>query len=159
MAFHNKNIQSVNVDATTTAINTFRIFWNQLSILGSTMGDMDEFRTVIALHKDGMKPVIDSVHDAQHSSEAFARLESGEQFGKVVLKWTQSLWQVKRAINELNLSKKQLPSSPMRAVAAEYICSVLKTGYLPFTNSILGSGRQGCEVILRVQTSFMLYDG
>jgi len=65
-----------------------RIFWNQLSIIGSTMGDMDEFRAIIALHKDGMKPVIDSVYDAQHASEAFARLESGEQFGKVVLKWT-----------------------------------------------------------------------
>ncbi|MDP7005110.1 MAG: zinc-binding dehydrogenase [Phycisphaerales bacterium] len=64
-----------------------RIFWNQLSVLGSTMGDMDEFREVVALHKNGMLPVIDSVFDAENAQEAFARLESGEQFGKIVLKW------------------------------------------------------------------------
>ncbi len=65
-----------------------RIFWNQLSVLGSTMGDMDEFREVVSLFTNGMKPVIDSVHDANDASTAFARLESGEQFGKIVLKWT-----------------------------------------------------------------------
>jgi NADPH:quinone reductase-like Zn-dependent oxidoreductase len=64
-----------------------RIFWNQLSVLGSTMGDMDEFREVISLLHAGIEPVIDSVHDAKNASEAFARLESGEQFGKVVLRW------------------------------------------------------------------------
>jgi NADPH:quinone reductase-like Zn-dependent oxidoreductase len=51
------------------------------------MGDMDEFREVLSLFKNGMKPVIDSVHDASDASAAFARLESGEQFGKIVLKW------------------------------------------------------------------------
>lgn len=64
-----------------------RIFWNQLSVLGSTMGNMDEFHEVVSLFKNGMKPVIDSVHDACKASAAFARLESGEQFGKVVLRW------------------------------------------------------------------------
>jgi NADPH:quinone reductase-like Zn-dependent oxidoreductase len=34
-----------------------------------------------------MKPVIDSVHDANNAADAFARLESGEHFGKVVLRW------------------------------------------------------------------------
>ena len=64
-----------------------RIFWNQLSVLGSTMGDMDEFREVFQLFLEGMKPVIDSVHDANNAADAFARLESGEHFGKVVLRW------------------------------------------------------------------------
>ena len=64
-----------------------RIFWNQLSILGSTMGDMNEFHDVIALLRGGTRPVIDSVHDAQHAADAFARLESGEHFGKVLLRW------------------------------------------------------------------------
>jgi NADPH:quinone reductase-like Zn-dependent oxidoreductase len=64
-----------------------RIFWNQLSILGSTMGDMDEFAEVVALLKNGMLPVIDSVYDANNAKEAFERLESGEQFGKIVLRW------------------------------------------------------------------------
>ena len=64
-----------------------RVFWNQLSVLGSTMGDMHEFREVVSLFKNGMAPVIDSIHDADDASTAFARLESGEQFGKVILRW------------------------------------------------------------------------
>jgi NADPH:quinone reductase-like Zn-dependent oxidoreductase len=64
-----------------------RIFWNQLNVVGSTMGDMNEFRSVVSLFHTGMKPVIDSVHDVQDAQSAFARLESGEQFGKVVLRW------------------------------------------------------------------------
>jgi NADPH:quinone reductase-like Zn-dependent oxidoreductase len=65
-----------------------RIFWNQLSIIGSTMGDMNEFREVTALFKSGsLKPVIDSVHQASDAQAAYARIESGEQFGKVVVKW------------------------------------------------------------------------
>ena len=72
-------------DATT---DLARLFWNQLTILGSTMGDMSEFRQVVALLKRGaLRPVIDSVHDAQDAAEAFRRLESGEQFGKVVVRW------------------------------------------------------------------------
>ena len=65
-----------------------RIFWNQLSVLGSTMGDMNEFHEVIALFHAGTKPVIDSVHQAKDTSDAFARLESGEHFGKVVIRWS-----------------------------------------------------------------------
>ena len=64
-----------------------RIFWNQLSILGSTMGDMHEFCEVTSLFMHGMEPVIDSVHDAANASEAFVRLESSEQFGKIILNW------------------------------------------------------------------------
>jgi NADPH:quinone reductase-like Zn-dependent oxidoreductase len=65
-----------------------RIYWSQLSILGSTMGDMDEFRQVIALFRTGaLRPVIDSVFTSAEAARAFARLESGEQFGKVVVTW------------------------------------------------------------------------
>lgn len=65
-----------------------RVFWNQLSIIGSTMGDMDEYREVVALLMSGaMTPVIDSVFDAADGAKAYARLESGEQFGKVVVRW------------------------------------------------------------------------
>ena len=64
-----------------------RIFWNQLSIMGSTMGTMDEFAAVTQLLRDGMKPVIDSVDEAADAPQAIARLESSEQFGKIVLRW------------------------------------------------------------------------
>ncbi len=66
-----------------------RVFWNQLSIVGSTMGDMDEFRQVVSLFRRGaLKPVIDSIHEAADAPRAFERLESGQQFGKVVIKWS-----------------------------------------------------------------------
>lgn len=66
-----------------------RIFWNQLSVIGSTMGDMDEFRQIVALFRSGaIKPVIDSVFEPGQAQQAFARLESAEQFGKIVVRWT-----------------------------------------------------------------------
>lgn len=65
-----------------------RVFWNQLSIIGSTMGDMNEFRQALALFESGaVRPVIDSVFHAADASKAFARLESAEQFGKIVVQW------------------------------------------------------------------------
>ena len=65
-----------------------RVFWNQLSILGSTMGTMDEFRTVVALLRSGaVRPVIDRVVPPEQGGDAYARLESGTQFGKVLVDW------------------------------------------------------------------------
>ncbi len=65
-----------------------RMFWNQLTFAGSTMGDMDEFRQVVALFRSGaLKPVMDNVYDAADAAEAYARLETGDQFGKVAIRW------------------------------------------------------------------------
>jgi NADPH:quinone reductase-like Zn-dependent oxidoreductase len=72
-------------DATT---DLTRIFWNQLSILGSTMGDMVEFRSVVSLLRiAALKPVIDQVFAPADAQKAYARLESAEQFGKIVIRW------------------------------------------------------------------------
>lgn len=72
-------------DATT---DLTRIFWNQLTVIGSTMGDMDEFRSVVCLFRTGaLKPVVDQVFAARDGQMAFARLEAGEQFGKLVVDW------------------------------------------------------------------------
>jgi len=69
-------------------IDLTRIFWNELSILGSSMGDMEAFRSVLALLSDGtMAPVIDSTWSVDEAAGAWERLESGEQFGKIVLDW------------------------------------------------------------------------
>jgi len=65
-----------------------RIFWSQLSILGSTMGDMHEFRQVMSLFRTGeLKPVVDGVFSTDEASKAYARLETGDQFGKIVVRW------------------------------------------------------------------------
>ena len=66
-----------------------RIFWNQLSIVGSTMGDMDEFRQSTSFFRSGsLEPTIDCVIDASDGIQAWSRLEAGEQFGKIVLNWS-----------------------------------------------------------------------
>ena len=72
-------------DATT---DLARIFWNQLRILGSTMGTNNEFKEVVALLNAGsLKPVIDQVFAPEDCRAAYERLEAGEQFGKIVIDW------------------------------------------------------------------------
>lgn len=62
------------------------IFWKQIDILGSTMSNQREFREVMNLvFRGALKPVIDTVYPLEQAREAHARLESGEQFGKLVL--------------------------------------------------------------------------
>jgi NADPH:quinone reductase-like Zn-dependent oxidoreductase len=64
------------------------IYWKQLSVLGSSMGNMDEFREVTALFRGGeLEPVVDSVFSPEDAAAAYARLQAGEQFGKVVVQW------------------------------------------------------------------------
>ena len=63
-----------------------RVFWRGLSVIGSTMGTLAELEALVAmLAATGVRPVIDSVHDMEDGGAAFARLASGESFGKVVL--------------------------------------------------------------------------
>lgn len=65
-----------------------RMFWNQLRLLGSTMGTTSELRELVALMKAGfLSPVVDSVFAWSDARSAWARLESQDQFGKIVLDW------------------------------------------------------------------------
>ncbi len=62
------------------------IFWNHLSILGSTMGSREDFRSLMAaVGQHRLRPVVDSVMPLADGREALARMERGEQFGKIVL--------------------------------------------------------------------------
>jgi NADPH:quinone reductase-like Zn-dependent oxidoreductase len=64
-----------------------RLFWSQWTIMGSTMGNVAEFEAVTTeLSELRLLPVIDSVFDLGKGRDAFARLASGEQFGKVVVR-------------------------------------------------------------------------
>jgi NADPH:quinone reductase-like Zn-dependent oxidoreductase len=63
-----------------------RLFWNQWSILGSTMGNDAEFDAVVAELRAGrLVPPVDRVFPLEEGRAAFERLASGEQFGKVVI--------------------------------------------------------------------------
>jgi len=62
------------------------LFSRQLSLLGSYMGTKSELHTVMKLIAAGrLKPVIDKIFPLAEAAAAHAYLESGAQFGKVVL--------------------------------------------------------------------------
>jgi NADPH:quinone reductase-like Zn-dependent oxidoreductase len=62
------------------------LFSRQLSLLGSYMGTKCGLATVLKLVTAGkLKPVIDRVFPLSEAAAAHAYLESGQQFGKVVL--------------------------------------------------------------------------
>jgi NADPH:quinone reductase-like Zn-dependent oxidoreductase len=63
-----------------------RIWWKQLSILGSTMGTGEDFAGAYDLVASGRAlPVVDSVLPLEEIRAAHERLEAGEQLGKIVL--------------------------------------------------------------------------
>jgi len=63
-----------------------RVFWKQLSILGSTMGTREDFAGVYELVASGRaQPAVDRVFALEDAAAAHEYLESGKQFGKVVL--------------------------------------------------------------------------
>jgi NADPH:quinone reductase-like Zn-dependent oxidoreductase len=64
-----------------------RIWWKQLTILGSTMGTKADFEGAYELVMSGRaRPVIDSVFPLAEARAAHERMESGEHFGKIVLR-------------------------------------------------------------------------
>ena len=64
-----------------------RLFWNQWTIMGSTMGSDDEFDAITAELRAGrLTPVVDSVFPLDEGRQAYERLQSGGQFGKVVIR-------------------------------------------------------------------------
>ena len=63
-----------------------RLFWNQFTIMGSTMGNAEEYREIVRLLAQGhLRPVVDSTYPLDRGIEAFERLKSGAQMGKVVV--------------------------------------------------------------------------
>ena len=67
--------------------NLHRIFWKQLTVYGSTMGTAADFAGVYDLVASGRaRPVVDRVFPLEEAAAAHEYLESGRQFGKVVLR-------------------------------------------------------------------------
>ncbi len=63
-----------------------RVFFLQLSVVGSTMGTRDELVALAAMCADqGVRPLVDSTFALREARVAFERLASGAAFGKVVL--------------------------------------------------------------------------
>ncbi|MGH7674848.1 MAG: zinc-binding dehydrogenase [Gemmatimonadales bacterium] len=61
-----------------------RLFWNHLTIMGSTMGSEAEYREIVRILGTGaLRPVVDRAYPLADARAAFERLEQGEQMGKV----------------------------------------------------------------------------
>jgi NADPH:quinone reductase-like Zn-dependent oxidoreductase len=62
-----------------------RIFFLQLSVIGSTMGTRDELASLLAmLDATGVRPVVDRTMPMTDARDGFAAMLDGEQFGKIV---------------------------------------------------------------------------
>src|SRR3954447_10563071 len=62
-----------------------RIFFLQLSVIGSTMGTRDELAGLVAmLDATGVRPLIDRTLPMTEARDGFAAMLDGEQFGKIV---------------------------------------------------------------------------
>jgi zinc-binding alcohol dehydrogenase/oxidoreductase len=64
-----------------------KIFWRQLSLLGTTMGsprDWDALLTFVAHHH--VRPVVSEAFPLERAADAVALMERGGQFGKIVVR-------------------------------------------------------------------------
>lgn len=62
-----------------------RIFFLQLSVVGSTMGTRDELASLVSLlDATGTRPLIDRVLPMEQAADGFAAMAGGDVFGKIV---------------------------------------------------------------------------
>jgi len=63
-----------------------KVFWKQLSLLGTTMGSPSDFKAMRDfVTAKGIHPVISQTFPLDEVNEAFALMERGDQFGKIVV--------------------------------------------------------------------------
>jgi NADPH:quinone reductase-like Zn-dependent oxidoreductase len=63
-----------------------RVYFLQLSVIGSTMGTREELERVLAhMVSTGLRPQVDSTYSLADSAAALGRIAAGEAFGKVVV--------------------------------------------------------------------------
>jgi len=63
-----------------------KLFWNQLRLIGTTMGTDEDFSAMLSLvNSKQLTPVVDQVFPLADAEKAFDRMRAGDQFGKLVL--------------------------------------------------------------------------
>ncbi|PEJ08456.1 zinc-binding dehydrogenase [Bacillus wiedmannii] len=62
------------------------LFYNQIDIMGTSMGSREEFDEMITfIEKYKIKPIMDKVYSLEEAIQALKRMEQGEQFGNIAL--------------------------------------------------------------------------
>jgi zinc-binding alcohol dehydrogenase/oxidoreductase len=66
-------------------LDLYRMFWNQLSLLGSTMGSDHEFSEMLAfVSKHQIRPLVDSIRPFSKMAESFPDITKPNKVGKIV---------------------------------------------------------------------------
>ena len=66
-------------------LDLYRMFWNQLSLLGSTMGNDHEFSEMLAfVGKHQVRPLVDSIRPFSKIAESFPDITRPNKVGKIV---------------------------------------------------------------------------
>ena len=69
-----------------TGVSPQIIFYKQLTIMGSTMGSPEEFNLMVAfVNQHHIVPIVDSIYPLEDGNLALQHMDSGQQFGKIVL--------------------------------------------------------------------------
>jgi D-arabinose 1-dehydrogenase-like Zn-dependent alcohol dehydrogenase len=65
-----------------------RLFFREISVLGSAMGTLDDFKRLCAfIEYSDLHPPVSEVYDGlERVPDAMRALEAGEQFGKLVIR-------------------------------------------------------------------------
>ncbi|MBT5708035.1 MAG: zinc-binding dehydrogenase [Verrucomicrobia bacterium] len=67
-------------------LDLFKIFWRQLSLIGSTLGSPLDFANLLTfMDQHQLKPIVDQRHPLADGPSAIAAMADSEQFGKVTL--------------------------------------------------------------------------
>lgn len=69
-----------------SGLNARKVFWNQIKLLGSTMGSDLDFKEMLDfVNKHQIHPVLDHVFSMEEAEKAFDRMKNGQQLGKIVV--------------------------------------------------------------------------
>lgn len=75
-----------STSGSTVEINLTRLFFQQIEVIGSTMGSYQEFTELVGLIEHGLPVRIDRVYPLAEYPDALARMQAGQQLGKIVLR-------------------------------------------------------------------------
>lgn len=72
-----------------SSVDARKIFWNQLHLIGSTMGSDEDFVAMLKfVEEKKIKPVLDQIFVPEEAVAAFDRMKAGQQLGKIVIKFS-----------------------------------------------------------------------
>ena len=67
-------------------LDLYRMFWNQITLQGSTMGNDEEFKEMISfVDTHQLTPMLDSHRPFENVHEAFDKMSEAQQLGKLVV--------------------------------------------------------------------------